>query len=661
MGALDYGVGMAETVSFEGKASNKLTDNKVLQDHFRSVDSAPKGISVKRPRSAADGFIVTFTALSVLVFSLYAWINAQYPETIPKDLIFFTADRVNAILPIRTFLLVFFLVYALYAHGGLWAKLRLGLSLVGKLVAISAFVDGMAFLSWNYAASIWPVQVQQILVGLVGLAIFPQTILSQARLPSDANAPLRRRGRVWEYTLLIAVTVFAALFAVVMAFWYEPVLDQLHSIALLGGMGPGVFLAQQVLTLTLGVWGLTRNLFSGWRKYSPPIAVLIPAHNEAHLITQTIDAIDEAAAHYDGPVRIVLMDNCSSDDTVAVAQAALDQCRCARGEIIDSPVPGKAKALNHGISLIDEAYIVRIDADTVIERKALKKAMRHFANRTVGAVGGLPLPLSNKGTLSKFRTIEVLNRHGFTQVALGALNGIIGIPGMFVVYRRDVLIQAGGITEEMNGEDTDIVLRMTNLGFRAVSDPRIRFKTEVPESMVHLREQRTRWFRSLYHVTAHNRSILFEGRTITGAVVLPFTLMNGARRAMMAPLAIFGAILYFVYGGVYLHPEVQTVLAVLLGMPFVMACVVVTLWGRPDLVLYMPFYMGFRLLRSYYTLGAVLTLVYPDRASDRAFEAPMPLSRERTPRRSWIQKALEPVSLTGRRRKRRERQVEKQS
>lgn len=609
------------------------------------MDSAPQGISVKRPRVAADGFIVSFTALSILAFSLFAWVNAQVPDTIPKDLIFFTADRVNAILPIRTFFLVFFLVYALYAHGGLWAKLRLGFSLIAKLVAISLFVDGMAFLSWNYAASTWPVQVQQIFVGLVGLAIFPQTILSQARLPVDSRSPLRRRGRIWEYTLLISVTVFAGLFAAVMAYWYAPELEQLHAIALLGGMGPGVFLAQQVLTMTLGLLGLTRNFFSGWRKFSPPIAVLVPAHNEAHLIAQTIDAIDEAAGHYDGPVRIVLMDNCSSDETARVAQEALDHCRCARGEVIDSPVPGKAKALNHGINLIDEEYIVRIDADTVIEPKSLRKAMRHFASRSVGVVGGLPLPLSNKGTLSKFRTIEVLNRHGFTQVALGAFNGIIGVPGMFVVYRRDILIQAGGITEEMNGEDTDIVLRMTNLGFRAVSDPRIRFRTEVPESMVHLREQRTRWFRSLYHVTAHNRGILFEGRTITGSVVLPFTLMNGARRAMMAPLAIFGAILYFVYGGVYLHPEIQTVLAVLLGMPFVMACCVVTLWGRPDLVLYMPFYMGFRLLRSYYTLGAVLTLVYPDRASERAFETPMPLSRERTPRRrNWIQKALDPAN-----------------
>ena len=122
--------------------------------------------------------------------------------------------------------------------------------------------------------------------------------------------------------------------------------------------------------------------------------------------------------------------------------------------------------------------------------------------------------------------------------------------------------------------------------------------------------------------------MLFQGNLITGAVVLPFTLMNGARRAMMAPLAIYGALLFFVFGGIYDHPHLVTVIAVLLGMPFVMSCLVVLFWRRPDLLFYMPLYMGFRLLRSYYTLGAILTLVYPLKASDRAFHPPKPLQED---------------------------------
>jgi hypothetical protein len=121
--------------------------------------------------------------------------------------------------------------------------------------------------------------------------------------------------------------------------------------------------------------------------------------------------------------------------------------------------------------------------------------------------------------------------------------------------------------------------------------------------------------------------MLFKGNLITGALVLPFTLLNGARRAMMAPLMIYGVIMYFIFGGIYEHPNLTTVAAVLVGMPFLMACTVLILWRRIDLLAYMPVYMGFRLLRSYYTLGATLTLIYPGKASDRAFDAPKPLAK----------------------------------
>jgi cellulose synthase/poly-beta-1,6-N-acetylglucosamine synthase-like glycosyltransferase len=603
-------------------------------EFYVSVDSAPVSLSVKRSRSVTDGFLIAFAALTVLTLSGVTYVNSIAPGTFPTDLIFFTADRANAILPIRLFFVLFFVLYTVYAHGSFLAKLKLGLGLLFKLIAVCALIDASAWVAWSQANSIWPVHVQQIMAGLAGLAIFPHTVLSQARLPAPSGAPIRRRGRVYEYWLFIIPTIIAALAAVVISSLYDVELENMRNIAILGGMGPGVFLAQQILTLQLGVFGLLRNALSRRRRFSPPIAVLIPAHNESHLIEATIAAVDRASEEYKGNVRILVANNCSTDNTSRLALAAIEQCKHAKGIVFDSKVPGKAKALNDGLGRIDEEFIVRIDADTQIEPKALRIAMRHFASKTVGAVGGLPLPFKNTGLLGKLRSIEVICRHGFFQLAIGAFNGILGIPGMFVIYRRDALMEAGGIAEEMNGEDTDIVLRITNLGYRAVSDPRAVFRTEVPEDLTHLREQRTRWFRSLYHITAHNRAMLFKGNLITGALVLPFTLLNGARRAMMAPLLIYGAVMVLIFGGVFEHPNLTTVLAVLVGMPFLMACTILTLWRRMDLIGYMPAYMGFRLLRSYYTLGATLTLIYPKRAGERAFDTPKPLAE-------WTSKSSE--------------------
>ncbi|WP_019960076.1 glycosyltransferase [Woodsholea maritima] len=601
------------------------------QDFFRSVDSAPQAVAVKRARIISDGFLVSFAALSVLALTALVLLAPHHPFGASGDVVIFTADRTATALPVRIFFGVFFLNYALYAFGSLWSKLKLLTVFMVKLGAVCLIIDGCAYGAWTLANVVWPLELQQLLIGLAGIAIFPHTLLSNARLPADSGTPITRRAKLYEYALVGIAASLAGLCAVIMATTFAGESAYLRSIALLGGMGPGVFLAQQVFIMQLGIWGWGRNQLSRRKAFAPPVSVLIPAHNEAHQIRETLKAIDRAAAHYEGSVHVVVAENCSSDDTAALAERVLSQCTNIAGYSIEaSDIPGKAKALNRGIARITDDFVVRIDADTMIAPDALRIAMRHFAHDNVGAVGGLPLPQEGHGLMSKVRAIEVLLRHGFVQVAFGAFGGIFGLPGMFVIYRKSALIEAGGIVEGMNGEDTDITLRISNIGYRLVSDPKAKFYTETPDTLAFLREQRTRWFRSLYHVTAHNRHTLFAHGSIVGCLVLPFTLLNGARRAMMAPLLIFGALVYLAFGSVYDHPSFATVVAIILGMPFVMAVFVIALWRRFDLMIYIPLYMGFRFLRSYYTLGSVLSLIYPQ-AHERLFYAPTPM-REQTSR-----------------------------
>lgn len=593
-------------------------------DFFRSVDSAPAGISVRRPRQVQDLALVSFAFISVLALGLPEMLRHAGLADLPRDFIAFTADRANAVLPVRTFFAAFFLTYAAYAFAGFGGKLKLGFLLLAKFAVAGALVDGGAWLSWRYADAAWPIHLQQFLVGMAGLAIFPHTILAHARLPADSGTPVRNAGKLYQYALILAASLIAGACAIVMATVYEPEADYLRSIALLGGMGPGVFLAQQIFTGQLATLGWVRNLVSRRRKFSPPVAVLIPAHNEAHQIRETLLAVDRAAADYPGKVRVIVAENRSEDDTAKLAETTLKQCENIAGYTVDSSqIPGKARALNRGLDQVWEDFVIRIDADTMVGERAIRTAMRHFANAHVGAVGGLPMPHEEEGLLSKVRAIEVLLRHGFVQVAYGALGGVFGLPGMFVIYRMEAIDKVGGFVEGMNGEDTDITLRIANLGYRNVSDPAVKFKTETPDTLAFLREQRTRWFRSLYHVVAHNRSSLFVNGSVIGAVMLPFTLLNGARRAMMTPLLIYGLVTFFVFGGIYAHPDFATLVALVLGMPFVLAITVLIVWRRFDLMVHMPLYMGFRFLRSYYTLGSVLSLVYP-RDGDKLFAAETP-------------------------------------
>ncbi|NED63460.1 glycosyltransferase, partial [Streptomyces sp. SID10244] len=145
-----------------------------------------------------------------------------------------------------------------------------------------------------------------------------------------------------------------------------------------------------------------------------------------------------------------------------------------------------------GFEHLAEEFVVRIDADTVIGPGCLDTAMRHFANPRVGCVGGMPMPMEEKTWIDKCRLIEVYMRHGFFQVSLDGYRGVMGIPGMFAIYRRSQVVRVGGIVQGMNGEDTDICMRLAAAGYRNVADPQAVYYSETPVSFAHLREQRTR-------------------------------------------------------------------------------------------------------------------------------------------------------------------------
>jgi len=293
-----------------------------------------------------------------------------------------------------------------------------------------------------------------------------------------------------------------------------------------------------------------------------------------------------------------------------VAEQVIRECANIAGTVLDCPTPGKAVALNMGLEHIEEEFVVRIDADTVIGPGCLETAMRHFADPRVGCVGGIPMPRDEKTWIDKCRLVEVYMRHGFFQVSLDGYQGVMGIPGMFAIYRRSQVLEVGGMVQGMNGEDTDICMRLTAAGYHSVADPKAVYYSETPASYAHLREQRTRWFRSIYHLSARNRAILLDRQTMIGTFVLPFNLVNAARRAMLAPLLLFAVIAGFVFQSTFTTLQWQPVVATMLGMSMIMTVVVCLIW-RPSSVKYIPAYLCFRLLRSYFTLASTLSLIYP--------------------------------------------------
>lgn len=515
-------------------------------------------------------------------------------------------------IPLRIFILSFYTAFAAVVATSSIKKLKFLVDMIAHFVVLCCAFDLLNVVLYEQFGFIYSLHVVEILSGLFGFLIFSVRLLSHGSMPHRVPVPFSYRFKLLAFVRLsfaVALSIAASIIVDRMDLF---IIESLRRIALLGGTGPGVFLFLPMLFLVLYIDGTIQAIIRRKQHFAPPVTVIIPAHNEAHVITRTIAALDEAAAVYGSHVNVIVLDNCSQDETAAVALSAFDQASHVEGRIVDVPVPGKAIALNRGIRETTTDYVIRIDADTQVRPDTLQHAMRHFTRKGVGAVGGMPLPPGG-GPFDRARELEVLLKHGYYQVAYGATDCIVGIPGMFAAYRTDCVRAVGGFVTGMNGEDTDVAVRIGESGFRTVGDPTVIYTSEVPLSYHHLREQRMRWFRSVYHVSARNMDYLDGWRfSVRGKIVLPFMLINSARRAMMVPLVIYS----FIYLGITSEAEgtltVQAALAVLIGAPALMAAFAALANSRPRALLGLPEYILFRVVRSYLTLESVLSIAFAE-------------------------------------------------
>jgi len=252
------------------------------------------------------------------------------------------------------------------------------------------------------------------------------------------------------------------------------------------------------------LWWSSRRLPEPGRD-RPLVDVIVPAYNEADNIASLLRSIDVAAARYGGPVRVLVSDDGSSDDTAQIAWAEFERFQYARGAVLSAPNGGQAAALNRGLAVTEAEIVVRIDADCVMGPDAIALSVPWFRDPRIGSVGAMEEPRTDHVTwFHRLRTLETLFQFRFARLGQSLVDGIVVIPGTFTAFRRDPVILAGGFPVRMNGEDSDLTMQIGRLGYRVVIDPRIRSFEDVPRSIGEFVEQRTRWTRASFHVYARH-------------------------------------------------------------------------------------------------------------------------------------------------------------
>jgi cellulose synthase/poly-beta-1,6-N-acetylglucosamine synthase-like glycosyltransferase len=269
---------------------------------------------------------------------------------------------------------------------------------------------------------------------------------------------------------------------------------------------------------------------------TPSITMLIPAHNEALVIAQKIE--NSLALDYDRTkLEIIVLDDHSDDDTVAIAQKYT-------GRISVLPIQerrGKIGALNEGIKQAHGQFILITDADVMLTPGSIHTALQHFTDSKVGGVTGI-VSIANTGAGQIPQTESVywidLNRAKLLESRLDTTI----FHGPFMLIRKEAL---GTIDTGAGVDDVEISYAMRRKGYRIVADPNIVVHENSPTTWKQFISQKRRRAVTALVTTWKNRDFLLNPRYgAFGLFVVPFKqLFLYFTPILLLLLFAFGALL----------------------------------------------------------------------------------------------------------------------
>ena len=110
--------------------------------------------------------------------------------------------------------------------------------------------------------------------------------------------------------------------------------------------------------------------------YSSCLTIVIPVRDRAHLVRRTLDSV---AAQTLRPLKVVLVDNSSSDGTREVLE---NWAREVRAEdfnvtVVDEAAPGAAVARNRGLQEVSTEWTMFFDSDDTMMPQHCSRAMKY--------------------------------------------------------------------------------------------------------------------------------------------------------------------------------------------------------------------------------------------------------------------------------------------
>ena len=273
-------------------------------------------------------------------------------------------------------------------------------------------------------------------------------------------------------------------------------------------------LSSFVQFLVIG-WHGVSNHYSQCRDYTPRVAFVLPAWNEAEVIGSSIDSLMQLS-YPAGAWRIYVVDDASTDHTPAVMR---DKTAEYPGSVFhlrrEVGGQGKAHTLNHGLRIIlDEGWaeaVMIMDADVLFETDTLRRMARHLADPTVGGVTAYVKEGSQPANLlTRFIAFEYITAQAAARRAQNVIGALACMAGGAQLHSRENLLAIGGAIDTTTlAEDTFTTFRTQLSGRKVVFDGNAVVWAEEPDSIAALWKQRMRWARGNLQMSMAYRHLWF--------------------------------------------------------------------------------------------------------------------------------------------------------
>ena len=276
-----------------------------------------------------------------------------------------------------------------------------------------------------------------------------------------------------------------------------------------------VLIVRYVLLIWLGyLHHMESRALAHQRTPEPPVTIVIPVYNEESVITAALRSL--LTLRYPS-IEVIVIDDGSSDRTRERVAALEGRHGRATIRLVSKRNGGKASALNAGIALARNDYIVCMDGDSRLDPDTLCAAMRHFVDPRVGAVAGNVKVVNRDNVWTRLQALEYLEGLNMARRAQGFLRVVNIIPGPIGIFRRDVLLGVGGYDTDTFAEDADLTLKILTAGWHVAYEERAVAYTEAPERFIDLVKQRYRWTRGI--LQAMRKRSAWLGSPMRGGVI----------------------------------------------------------------------------------------------------------------------------------------------